>query len=459
MRVSICTSILSKNHHLNSQNKLKETKCLAFKELLPKEELVPLMKRENHRDRVYTPEVTLWTFLSQAIEADKSQQAAVNRVVATAIANGEPVPSVNTSGFSQARSNLEEASISLLAKNVAQQVVGHLPKEWLWKQKQIKIVDGSTVSMPDTQRNQEAYPQSRSQKAGVGFPIARIVALIDYATGVLLDLALGPCQGKETGEHALLRQLLPTLTSNDLLLGDRYYSSFFLMATLIKQGISGVFPLHHTRQPDFKTGTTLGKKDHIVTWKKPAKKPNWMTREEYDEFPEEISVREVAVEIKQPGSRTKTLILVSTLLDSIEASKTALASLYSCRWFIELSLRAIKETMNMDILRGKTPSMIRKELWVHLLAYNLIRRWMAQAAWRAGKAVSTLSFKLTLQLLRPFESFALFATPEQQSQLTYAIASKTVANRPGREEPRRIKRRPKPFPLLQMARELYKNVA
>jgi len=457
--VSICTSILSKNHHLNSQNKLKETRCLAFEELLPREEIVPLMKGENHRNRIYTSEVTLWAFLSQAIEEDKSQQAAVSRVVATAIAKGEPAPSVNTSAFSQARSNLDEKSISLLAKNTAQQVVEHLPKEWLWRQKQIKIVDGSTVSMPDTPSNQEIYPQSNCQKAGVGFPIARIVALIDYATGVLLDLALGPCEGKETGEHALLRQLLSTLTPNDLLLGDRYYSSFFLMAALIMRGISGVFPLHHTRRPDFRTGTILGKKDHIVTWKKPSKVPNWMTREEYDAFPDEISVREIAVEIKQPGFRAKTLVLVSTLLDSREVSKTALASLYSCRWFIELSLRAIKETMSMDILRGKTPSMIRKELWIHLLAYNLIRRWMAQAAWSTGKAVATLSFKLTLQLLRAFDSFALLVTTEQRDQLTHAIASKTVANRSGREEPRRVKRRPKPFPLLQMARGLYKNVA
>lgn len=455
--MSICTSILSKNHHLNTQNRLKDTKCLAFKELLPREEIALLMKGDNHRDRIYTPEVTLWAFLSQAIEADKSQQAAVSRVVATAIANGEPVPSVNTSGFSQARSNLEEERIALLARNTAQQVVECLPKEWLWKQKQIKIVDGSTVSMPDTPSNQETYPQSRCQKAGVGFPIARIVALIDYTTGVLLDLALGPCRGKETGEHALLRELLPTLTSNDLLLGDRYYSSFFLMAALIKQGVSGVFPLHHTRQLDFRAGRILGKKDHIVSWKKPKKRPNWMTRAEYKEFPDEISVREVAVEIKQPGFRTKTLVLVSTLLDSLDVSKTVLASLYSCRWFVELSLRAIKETMSMDILRGKTPSMIRKELWVHLLAYNLIRRWMAQAAWCTGKAVSTLSFKLTLQLLRTFESFALLLTPQQRTQLAHTIASKTVGNRPGRAEPRRIKRRPKPFPLLQMARGLYKN--
>lgn len=456
--MSICTSILSKNHHLNAQNSLKERKHLAFKELLQKDEIVPLLKEQNHRERVYTPEVTLWAFLSQVIEEDKSLQAAVSRVIATAIINGEPVPSVNTSAYSQARSNLEEECISLLAQRTAQQVVEHLPKEWLWKQKQIKLVDGSTVSMPDTQSNQEAYPQSRGQKAGVGFPIARIVALIDYATGVLLDLALGPCRGKATGEHALLRQLLPTLTSNDLLIGDRYYSSFFLMAALIKQGVSAVFPLHHTRQPDFKTGTILGKKDHIVSWKKPAAKPNWMTREEYDAFPDEISLREVAVEIKQPGIRTKTLILVSTLLDSRDVSKTALASLYSCRWFIELSLRAIKETMKMDILRGKTPSMIRKELWAHLLAYNLIRKWMAQAAWCAGKAVSTLSFKLTLQLLRHFDSFALLIDPQQQNQLTQVIASKTVANRPGRSEPRRVKRRAKPFPLLQMARGLYNNV-
>jgi hypothetical protein len=459
VRVSICTSILSKNHHLNTQTKLKEGQNLAFQELLPKEVIVPLVKGDNHRERIYTPEITLWAFLSQAIEEDKSQQAAVSRIVATSIANGEPAPSANTSAFSQARSNLDEESISLLAKNTAQEVVAHLPKEWLWKQKRIKIVDGSTVSMPDTPSNQEAYPQSKCQKAGVGFPIARMVVLIDYATGVLLDLAQGPCKGKETGEHALLRQLLTTLTANDLLLGDRYYSSYFLMATLIMLGVSGVFPLHHTRHPDFRTGTILGKKDHIVSWKKPAKTPNWMTREEYDAFPSEISVREVAVEIKQQGFRAKTLILVSTLLDAREVSKTALASLYSCRWFIELSLRALKETMGMDILRGKTPSMIRKELWVHLLAYNLIRRWMAQAAWCSGKAVATLSFKLTLQLLRAFDSFALLVTPEQRDQIALSIASKTVANRPGREEPRRVKRRPKPFPLLQMARGLYKNGA
>lgn len=338
-------------------------------------------------------------------------------------------------------------------------MVEHLPKEWLWNTKQIRIIDGSTVSMPDTPANQAAYPQSACQKAGVGFPIARLVALIDYATGVLLNCAIGACKGKGTGEHALLRQLLPTLSSKDLLLGDRYYSSFFLMASLIARGISAVFPLHHTRSVDFRNGTSLGTQDHIVSWKKPATVPNWMTREEYNEFPNDILVREVAVEIKNHGSRVKTMMLVSTLLDDVEVSKTALASLYSCRWFIELSFRDIKQTMGMNILRGKTPSMVRKEIWVHLLAYNLIRQWMAQAAWEKGKAVSTLSFKLTLQLLRELDSLAVLLTANQQQQLTHAIASKAVANRPGREEPRRIKRRPKPFDLLQMHRSFYKNAA
>ena len=202
--MSICSSILSKNHHLNIQKQLNGTKHLAFKELLPKEEIIRPTKEQNSRDRLYTPEVTLWAFLSQAIEEDKSQQAAVSRVIATAIINGTQTPSANTSAYNQARSNLEEDSISLLAKKVANDVIERLPKEWLWKQKQIKIVDGSTLSMPDTQNNQEVYPQSRCQKAGVGFPIMRMVGIIDYATGVLMNLALGPCRGKETGEHALL---------------------------------------------------------------------------------------------------------------------------------------------------------------------------------------------------------------------------------------------------------------
>jgi hypothetical protein len=206
--------------------------------------------------------------------------------------------------------------------------------------------------MPDTLKNQEIYPQSRSQKAGVGFPIARIVAVIDYITGVVLDLAIGPCRGKQTGEHTLLRELLSLFGTDDIVMGDRYYPSYFLMAALIKQGVYGVFPSHHTRKPDFRLGKRLGKKDHIVSWKKP-KKPAWMEQSEYDAVPEEILVREVATEIKRHGFRTKMRVLVTILLDPVVYSASDLACLYCYRWFIELSLRSIKDTMQMGIFGSK----------------------------------------------------------------------------------------------------------
>lgn len=343
-------------------------------------------------------------------------------------------------------------------RETAQQIESSTPSKWRWKSKRIKLIDGSTLSMPDTPQNQDVYPQSKSQKAGVGFPLARIVAIIDYITGVVLDLAIGPCRGKQTGEHALLRELLSLFDTGDIVMGDRYYPSFFLMAALIKQGVSGVFPAHHTRKPDFRRGKRLGKKDHISSWKKP-KKPAWM--DQADAVPDEISIREVSTEIKRPGFRTEVRILVTTLLDPVAYSVSDLASLYGCRWFIELSLRSIKDTMNMGVLRGKTPQMVRKEIWVHLLAYNLIRKLMAQAAWKHGKTVATLSFKLTLQITKAFQQAGLLNdnNPEIYEKLLDAINCKQVGNPPDRQEPRRVKRRPKPFQLLQKARDLYANAA
>lgn len=458
--MSICTSFLSVNHQVNVISRLKNSKELPFSKVLTKEDLSRHMQDIKYRERTFSPEVTLWAFLSQAIEDDKSQQAAVSRIVAAAIAHGERPPSANTSAYSQARSRLSEKILATLTRETAQQIESSAPNEWRWKNKRIKLIDGSTLSMPDTPKNQDVYPQSKSQKPGVGFPIARIVAIIDYITGVVLDLAIGPCRGKQTGEHALLRELLSLFQTDDIVMGDRYYPSFFLMSALIKQGVSGVFPSHHGRKPDFRRGKRLGKKDHIVSWKK-SKKPAWMEQTEYDAAPDEILVREVATEIKRPGFRTEIRVLVTTLLDPVEYSASDLANLYCCRWFIELSLRSIKDTMHMGILRGKTPQMVRKEIWVHLLAYNLIRRLMAQAAWIHGKTVATLSFKLTLQITKAFQQAGLLNdnNPEIYEKLLEAINSKQVGNRPDRQEPRRVKRRPKPFPLLKKARGLYANVA
>ncbi len=418
------------------------------------------MEIVGSRERHFTPEVTMWAFLSQVMDDDQSQQAAVSRVIAAAVSKGDEPPSANTSAYSQARSRLPENSLSELTREAAKQMELDIPPEWLWNGLRIKLVDGSTISMPDTAENQAIYPQPDSQKPGLGFPIARIVAIIDYITGAGLDLAIGPYSGKKTGEHALLRQLMSSFNANDVMLGDCYYPSFFLMAMLIRLGISGVFPMHSARKYDFRRGMRLGKKDHLATWKRPVK-PEWMEQIEYDSFPTQILVREVSIESKHPGFRDQIRVLVTTFLDPVNVNKSDLASLYGCRWFVELALRSIKDTMHMDILRGKTPEMVRKEIWAHLLAYNLIRKIMAQAAWLYGKKATELSFKLALQMIKAFQQAGIFneSNPSAYAKLLEVIAHKKVGNRPGRSEPRCVKRRQKPFPKLQIPRVSYKNAA
>jgi len=440
---------------------LKSNDKLPFSQILRKDDIDPkLQDAVIYRERIFTPHVTLLAFLSQVMDDDQSQQAAVSRVVAEFIARGEEPPSANTAAYSQARSKLSESLLSSLVRDSATQLEAEIPAEWLWNGRKVKLVDGSTVSMPDTPANQAAYPQAKTQNPGIGFPIARVVVLVDYFTGAVADFAIGAYSGKETGEHALFRQLVSSLSVRDVLLGDRYYPSFFLIAMLIRNGIDGVFPIHSARDYDFKTGISLGDKDHVAKWKRPAK-PKWMEQDEYDSFPKEISVREVAIEKHRQGFRSQTLVLVTTLLDAVTTTKNMLAELYNYRWFVEISLRNIKTVMHMDILRGKTPGMVRKEIWVHLLAYNLIRKIMVQAAIIYQRRPAELSFKLALQTIKAFQQRGLLKdnSCEIYTKLLKAIAYKKVGNRNGRQEPRAVKRRPKAFPRLQQSRGFYKNAA
>jgi hypothetical protein len=275
----------------------------------------------------------------------------------------------------------------------------------------------------------------------------------------LLDLAIGTYAGKETGEHALLRQLLHVFTTGDVALGDCYYPSFFLMATLMQMGVDAVFPMHSARDCDFRKGKKLGKKDHAVQWKKPVR-PKWMDKATYDTFPSNIEVRELAVCTGTKGFRAQTKTLVTTFLDAKKYTKDDLSSLYDCRWFVEISLRSIKNTMSMDILRAKTPEMVRKEMWAHLLAYNLVRKIIAQSASQCGKIPRCLSFKCAMQLIFSFcQAGHLSATGQSYAYLLKAISCKAVGNRPGRSEPRVVKRRPKAFPKMQEPRSFYHQKA
>ena len=410
----------------------------------------------SFRDRVYNPIVTLWTFLSQVLSTDHSCRLAVTRLVAHRTARGLEPCSPETGSYCKARQRLPIGVFTRLVRRVAAGLREHAPPEWLWKGREVLLVDGSTVSMPDTEANQHVFPQAKTQAPGVGFPIARIVAVISLATGAVRDLALGPYQGKQTGENSLFRTLWDGLRSGEIVLGDRHFASFLGIAPLVERGVDGLFRMHQRRKYDFRRGTRLGIEDHVVSWAKP-KRPEWMAQDVYERLPDRLQMRELRVRVSQPGYRVDELVLVTTMLDPLEYTKEELAMLYFERWNIELDLRSIKSVMQMDVLRCETPEMVEKEIWMHVLAYDLIRSLMGAAAEASGKRPRQISFKGTLQALTAFQAPLEQASPERRRVLVEVmlrtIAYHKVGDRPGRGEPRAIKRRPKPHDLLMEPRK------
>ena len=273
------------------------------------------------------------------------------------------------------------------------------------------MVDGTTASMPDTAENQKEFPQMPGQAQGLGFPMVRIVALIALATGVVRDLAMGPYQGKEAGETALFRALWGGLKAGEIVLGDRYFASFFGIAGLKEREVDGLFRMHQRRQCDFRRGRRLGVEDHVVTWARPER-PDWMDEATYARMPERLTMRELRIKVDQPGFRVNELVLVTTLRDGGTYPKGEVADLFLRRWGIELDFRSIKCSINMDILRCKTPEMVRKEIWMHMLAYNLIRGVMATAAEAHDEEPRHLSFKGALQTMMAFQEALQARHPE-----------------------------------------------
>ena len=270
--------------------------------------------------------------------------------------------------------------------------------------------------------------------------------IISLATGVARDMALGPYKGKGTGEPALLRALLDGLATDEIVLGDRYFGSFFMLKSLMHREVDGLFRMYQGRKFDFRRGRRLGVEDHLVTWAKPPR-PEWMAEETYAQIPDEMTVRELRFKVEQPGFRVDNVVLVTTMLDATMYTKDELADLYLQRWNVELDLRAIKDVLQMDVLRCKSPEMVEKEIWMHLLAYNLIRGVMAQAAEANEKRPRQLSFKGTLQTITAFQEAMRRAAPADRELLLQAmlraIAQQEVGDRFGRVEPRANKRRPK----------------
>lgn len=436
---------------------------LAFADALPEQQIQAAFDAQGVAfaqadDDVYTPPVTLWAFLSQVLfkQEQRSCRAAVSRVLVLMVALGREV-STNTGAYCRARARLPEAVLERLTLEVARGCERAIPTDWLWHGRHVYLVDGTTVSMPDTEANQTEWPQPGTQKPGLGFPIARLVVLLSLATAMVAGMALGPYSGKETGEPALFRQLLGRLQPGDIVLADRYYCSYFLIALLRERGVECVARLHQCRSSDFRRGKRLGNGDHIVVWTRPAK-PDWMDPATFDRMPRSIELREVHVQVDQPGFRSESFVVVSTLVDAATYSRGDIAELYHRRWLAELDIRAIKVTLGMDVLRCQTPEMVRKEIWTCLLAYNLIRQSMLESARRSDRSPRELSFTAALQQIAAGWITIVLLDECGLSRLIEEdvdnLCGHRVGNRPNRVEPRAIKRRPKSHKLLTEPRHV-----
>ena len=434
---------------------------LPFTDVLSAESLSQTLENTAvfWNDRIFTPLVTLWVFLGQVLSADHSCRAAVARLIAHRVSQRQKPCSAETGAYCQARKRLPEALFSAVARHVGQALDALVDPQWLWKSRRVYLFDGSTVSMPDTPENQAAYPQLTIVKPGLGFPIARIAAIFSLACGTVLDLGICRYAGKGQSELGMLRTLMKLFRPGDVMLADRLMCSWTEMVMLQQRGVDCVCRFTSHRQTDFRRGERLGQDDHLVTWHKPTK-PRTMDLKNYRLFPESLIIRECRVQIRQPGFRVKTLVLATTLLNAEEFSREDLAQLYLARWNAELDLRSIKTTLQMDILRCKTPELVRKELWTHILAYNLIRTIMAQTATKHDLQPRTISFKGTLQTLEAFQPLIAYREhlsttdrAELYQHLLDAIATHRVADRPGRFEPRKIKRRPQKHDRLMKPRQ------
>ncbi len=414
-------------------------------------------------DCVYTPLVTLCVFLGQVLSADHSCRAAVARLIAHRVARQERACSAETGAYCQARKRLPEEFFSQLAQQTGRQLDAHAKSEWLWKNRRVYIVDGATVSMPDTRENQQAYPQPPQQKPGLGFPLMRIAVIFSLTCGAVLDVGMCRYAGKGQSELALLRQMWSIFQPGDIMLADRLMCAWTELVMLKRRDVDSVCRFTSHRKTDFRRGKRLGKDDHIVTWLKPTK-PRSIDTQTYSTLPESLTIRECRVAIAQPGFRVKVVVIATTLLDHVAYPPSELAELYRARWNAELDLKSLKQTMQMDVLRCKTPELVRKELWAHILAYNLIRTILAQAATKHHLEPRSISFKGAIQTLEAFQPVIALQGEQDAArrlalyhELLDAIATHGVADRPDRYEPRARKRHTKNFAYLRKPRAQIKR--
>ena len=409
-------------------------------------------------DDLWNTGLTLWSFIGQVLQDGKqcSCSAAVTNATRYMIEHGMPSPSPDSGEYCRARHKLNAEVLRRLVRDIAERMSLSIPGHWLWLGKNVKLVDGFTFTMPDTVDNQKEFPQSKTQEPGVGFPIARACAVLSLSNACIHNVAMGPYAGKETGETALLRKVLNSFEPGDVMLADRYFCSFFMLAILKSRGIDVCMRLHQLRTVDYSKVKWLGDNDYIDTWHRPQR-AKWMSQKLYDTIPEQMDIRIVSFNTAK-DNQTEPLTVVTTLVDHEAYQTREIGNLYGYRWYAELDIFSIKQMLNLDHLRCKSPDMIRREFWTTLLAYNMVRLVCAQAAFVHDKLARQMSFTIACNtflsqwLMPPDESIRQTLGEHNLFQ----IACNEVGNRPGRIEPRVVKRRPKKFTLMTKPRNQYK---
>lgn len=433
---------------------------LPWRDILPESRIEEILTQEKvqYRNCVYTPIVTLWALISQVLDPAKSLSNAVKRIITWIAAAGEEAPSSDTGAYSKARQRFNERVLRRLVPDTADALELKVSGAQQWCSRRVRVFDGTTVLMSDTAANQKAYPQHSNQKPGCGFPLLKLVVVFSLWTGAVVTACVSCFK---TSELEISRLLYQQLNPGDVALGDQAYGTFVDLALVQKQGADGVFRKHHARNTDFRRGKKLGIGDHAVRWHKPSNCPEPMSEEEFAQLPDLLEVREVSILLRRPGFRDQRIIIVTTLLDAKRYSAQQLGQLYGLRWqAAEVNLRHLKTTLGMEMLSAKTPEMVRKDLWAHLLAYNLLRTVMLQSAQSTNQVLSRLSLQGTRQQFLQMIGLLAISLEEVRERLfrvlMQVVAKDLLPLRAFRSEPRVVKRRPKPFPRMTKPRDVLK---
>jgi len=422
----------------------------------------------NSRERVFSLRVTFWAFLFQVLHRG-SQRLAVREVQARLHRRRKRRISALTAAYSKALGRLPSSLLADLLGRLAGRLEAAAPRIPQAHGRPVKVVDATSAGLPDTPELQKRFPQPGGQKPGCGFPVAQLVGLFDLGSGALLEFARTCINAHES--VVFLHELRRKLRRGDIVLADRAHGSFAALALLLQQGVDGLFRLHQARPQQMRRGRRLGKNDRLLVWEKPLQRPAHLAPWEWAGLPERLTVRQVKFHVAPKGFRTREVILVTTLLDADVFALADLAALYQRRWQIELCFRDLKTTLGMEVLKGKSPASVEKEVAMHLIAHNLVRFVMLEAACAGMVELGALSFKGSLDAIRRWSGVidACRRQPRRKQaaieEMLREIAVDRLSRRPNRCEPRVRKRRMKKYKLMvrpraQMRREiLHENAA